>query len=115
MNLLRTYWRWLALIAVVAVLTNSRNLPWPFVTLVLGATAGYLLPRRMACLAARRRTSNPQQSDLLARSADRSRHAAHSVPHCPDVRSIGPALIYLVPGLIFALVAVAIVLRSVGL
>jgi hypothetical protein len=33
----------------------------------------------------------------------------------PDVRSIGPALIYLVPGLIFALVAVAIVLRSVGL
>jgi hypothetical protein len=37
MDLLRTYWRWLALIAVVAVLTNSRNLPWPFVTLVLGA------------------------------------------------------------------------------
>jgi hypothetical protein len=36
-------------------------------------------------------------------------------PALPDVRSIGPALIYLVPGLIVALVAVVIVLRSVGL
>ena len=114
MDLLRTYWRWLALIAVVAVLANSRNLPWPLVILVLGATAGYLL--REGWRVWRRAGGPPTRSKVTYWRGQRIEVGTpRSGPALPDIRSIGPALIYLVPGLIVALVAVVIVLRSVGL
>ncbi|MEI8308758.1 MAG: hypothetical protein WCF99_16980 [Chloroflexales bacterium] len=39
----RIDWRWVALIAFVAVLANGRSLPWPITALVLGASGGYLM------------------------------------------------------------------------
>jgi hypothetical protein len=39
-------WRWVALIAFIAVLANARSLPWFVTALALGAAGGYLV--RMA-------------------------------------------------------------------
>ncbi len=36
-------WRWVAVIAFVAILVNSRALPWPIPAAALGISGGYLL------------------------------------------------------------------------
>ncbi len=36
-------WRWLILIALIALLANARALPWPVVALALGGTGSWLL------------------------------------------------------------------------
>ncbi|GAB4434974.1 MAG: hypothetical protein OHK0015_25330 [Chloroflexi bacterium OHK40] len=36
-------WRWVALIAFVAILANASTLPWAVVALTLGVSGGYLL------------------------------------------------------------------------
>lgn len=43
MGRFRFDWRWIALIAVVALLANARSLPWPIITFALAAAGGYLL------------------------------------------------------------------------
>lgn len=40
---IRFDWRWVALIAFVAILANAGSLPWFVVALALGAPGGYLL------------------------------------------------------------------------
>lgn len=114
MNLLHKYWRWLALIALVVVLTNSRALPWPLVTLIVGAAAVYLL--REGWIVWRRAGGPPTRSKVTYWRGQRIEVGPpRAGPALPDIRSIGPALIYLVPGIILILVAVAIVLREFGL
>ncbi|MDW8213645.1 MAG: hypothetical protein RMJ55_08810 [Roseiflexaceae bacterium] len=82
MNLLHKYWRWLALIALVVVLTNSRALPWPLVTLIVGAAAVYLL--REGWIVWRRAGGPPTRSKVTyrARSASKSDRRA-PVRRCP--------------------------------
>lgn len=114
MNPLQKYWRWLALIVLVIVLTNSRALPWPLVTLILGMAAAYLL--REGWIVWRRAGGPPTRSKVTYWRGQRIEVGpSRAGPALPDIRSIGPALIYLIPGLILTLVAVALVLRGVGL
>ncbi len=113
MDFFHKYWRWLALIVLVLVLTNSRTLPWPLVVLILGGAAVYLL--REGWFVWRRAGGPPTRSKVTYWRGQRIEVGSpRAGPALPDLRSIGPALIYLIPGLILALVAVAIVLRSAG-
>jgi hypothetical protein len=113
MDLLQKYWRWLALIVLVIVLTNSRTLPWPLVTLLLGAAAVYLL--REGWIVWRRAGGPPTRGKVTYWRGQRIEVGPPRVgPALPDIRSIGPALIYLVPGIILLLVVLAMVLRAFG-
>lgn len=38
-------WRWLILIGFVAILANSRSLPWPVTALTFAAAGGFLVSR----------------------------------------------------------------------
>jgi len=43
MRNIRFDWRWVALIAFVAILANARSLPWFITALAFGLSGGYLL------------------------------------------------------------------------
>ena len=43
MNRMQFDWRWLILIALIAILANARSLPWPVMALALGGAGSWLL------------------------------------------------------------------------
>lgn len=113
MDVLRAYWRWLALIGLIVVLANSRNLPWPLVVLASGAAAVYLL--REGWRVWQRAGGTPGRKKVTYWRGQRIETGpARPGPALPDVRRIGPAMIYFIFGGALALVAAAILLQRVG-
>lgn len=113
MNWLRSYWHWLALVGVILVLANSQNLPWPLVVALLGAAAAYLL--RHGWLVWVRAGGPPSRAKVTYWRGQRIETGPQrGGPALPDVRHIGPALIYLFFGGVLALVAGAIALQNLG-
>jgi hypothetical protein len=113
MDLFRSYWRWIALIGLIIILTNSRSIPWPVVVLALGAAAGYLL--REGWLIWQRSGGRPTRSTVKYWRGQRIEVGPKRAgPALPDIRQIGPALLYFFFGGVLALVAGAIALQRFG-
>lgn len=111
MTNLRFDWRWVALIVIVAVLANSRRLPWPVLAIALGVGGAYLLyygwqmwgggsisRTQVKYWRGQRYEVRPQRRTQLL----------------PPLRAIGPAIIPLLLGVVLVLAAISIVLRQFG-
>jgi hypothetical protein len=102
----RIDWRWVALIAFVAVLANGRSLPWPVTALVLAAGGGYLILMawRAGGLGSSRR-AGAQVTYWRGQRIER--------PSRP--RQLGSvAWGELIPAIIYALIGVALLLGAVS-
>jgi hypothetical protein len=110
----RIDWRWVALIAFVAVLANGRSLPWPVTALVLGAGGGYLMV--MAWRAWGGGGSRRAGAQVTYWRGQRIERPSRSPQIGPVMwGELIPALIYALIGLALLLGAVSLVLSRAGL
>jgi len=111
---LRFDWRWVAVIAVLVVLTNSSRLP-PLVTaLVVGGAGVWLL--MMGWRVWVREGGPPERGRVTYWRGQRIEVAPQRRgPALPRMRDIGPAALYFIIGVVLLLAAGAIGLRSFGL
>lgn len=110
----RIDWRWIAVIAVIAVLASSARLPWPVTALVLGGSGGYLL--LMGWRAWARAGGAPSRSKVTYWRGQRIEVGPQRRgPSLPRFSDIGPALLPLLLGGVLVLAAASIVLSAVGL
>jgi len=106
-------WRWIALIAFVALIVNAGRLPWQLVALVLGGAGAYLLT--LGWQAWTRAGGAPGGSRVTywrgqRIEAPRQRRS----PALPRWGDIAPAAIYLLLGGALVLGALAMVLNTFG-
>lgn len=113
MGSFRFDWRWVGIIAIIAVMAGARNLPWPVVALTTGAGGGYLLYygwqiwTRYGGRPSRNRTTywRGQRYEVGPSRAG---------PALPRWDGIGPAAGYLFFGSVLVIVALAVVLQQFG-
>lgn len=110
---IRFDWRWVALIAGVAVLANARRLPWPVVALALAAGGIYLLV--MGWQAWTRAGGPPSRGRVTYWRGQRYEVAPpRRGPALPRLGDIGPAAIYLLFGSVLVIGAITVALRAFG-
>jgi threonine/homoserine/homoserine lactone efflux protein len=114
MRTLRFDWRWIAVIAALAVLASWRQLPWQLTALVLGGGGVYLLLTGWRTWT---RFSGPPSRDRVTYwRGQRIELAPQSRgPALPRLRDIGPAAIPLLIGGVMVLAALSLVLGRLGL
>lgn len=114
MNRLQFDWRWIGVIAVLAVLVSSQRLP-PLVTaLVLGGGGGYLLWTGWKTWT--RYGGAPSRGRVTYWRGQRIEIGpARRGPALPRMSDIGPALIFFIIGGLMMLGAAALVLQLLGL
>ena len=110
MTNLRFDWRWIALIVIIAVLANSRRLPWPVLVLALGIGGGYLLYYGWQVWGG----GGISRSQVKYWRGQRYEARPQRRAQLPSLRTIGPALVPLLLGAVLVLAALAVVLRQVG-
>lgn len=116
MGSFRFDWRWVALIGVVAVLANSRALPWPLTALTMAGGGGYLLYLAWASGGGR----GPRgRRDTTRVSYWRGQRIETTGPvrRSPaiDLSALGPLLVYGLVGLALLLAALVVTLRGLGM
>jgi hypothetical protein len=116
MGSFRFDWRWLALIAVVAILANGRNLPWPITALTMAASGGYLLFIAWRSYSGGRPRQRRDTTRVTYWRGQRI-ETAGPVRRAPvtDLSSVGPLLVYGLVGLALALAALAVTMRGLGI
>lgn len=115
MRSFRFDWRWVALIAVVAVMANGRGLPWPITALTMGGAGGYLL--YMAWLAysggrPRRHRDTTRVTYWRGQRIETSAPARRAPTL--SLGTVGPLLVYGLVGLALLLGAAAVAMRGLG-
>ena len=114
MNRFRFDWRIVGIIAVIAIFAASGRLPWPVVALAFGVAGGYLLRYGWqvwgggASLGANRRVTYWRGQRIELQPERRG-------PALPSLRTIGPAALYLVLGIVFVLAAASMTLDRLGI
>jgi hypothetical protein len=105
-------WRWIAAFVFIAIIVGAQRLPWPIVMLALAAGGGYLLYygwqvwNRQSSGGGGRVTYWRGQRIDLQPQRQTSR---------PSLRSIGPALFYLIVGGVLVISALALLIRQLGI
>ncbi len=112
MNRFRFDWRIVGIVAVIVIFAASGRLPWPVVGLAFGVAGGYLLRygwqvwgggagtgRRVTYWRGQRIELQPERRG----------------PSLPNLRTIGPAALYLVLGIVFVLAAASMTLDRLGI
>lgn len=113
MNRYRFDWRWIALVAVIAVLASSQRLPWFVTALILGGGGVYLL--RMGWQAWTGRGGAPSRSRVTYWRGQRIDLAPQRRgPAMPRMSDIGPAVVFLLIGGAMVLGAASLVLGRAG-
>lgn len=111
---LRFDWRWVGVIAVLVVLTNSSRLPPLLTALVVGAAGIWLLYTGWQAWV--REGGPPERSRVTYWRGQRIELAPpRRGPALPQMRAIGPAVLYFILGIVLLLAAGVIGLRGVGL
>lgn len=102
-------WRWVALIAIVALIANGGALPWLVLVLVLAGSGVYLLYQGWNVWTGGRPTTSDRVTYWRGQRIETS---APRRVNIPSFRTIGPAVIYLVIGAALTLAALVVVLRQ---
>jgi hypothetical protein len=111
---IRFDWRWVGVIALLALLANAASVPWTVTALALGAAAGYLLYQ--GWLIWRRAGGPPSRSRVTYWRGQRYEVGpSRPGPALPDLRGLRPAALHLFFGGVLALAAVAVLLSGLGL
>lgn len=109
-------WRWVALIALVAILANSAALPWPVLFAAMAGGGGYLLYEgwKVWVRASGGSVGGPRVTYWRGQKIElRPQNERRGLPPM-SWRTIGPALLYLVIGGALILAALAVLLRQFG-
>jgi hypothetical protein len=106
-------WRWIAAIVFVAILVAGRNLPWPVVTLTLAAGGGYMLYLGWQVWKREGGSSGGSSRVTYWRGQRIELKPEKRSSGTPSLRSVGPALLYLIVGGVFVLSAVLILFQQV--
>jgi hypothetical protein len=108
---IRFDWRWVIAILVIAVLANSRSLPWQAVVTILALGGGYLLYLgwQVAGGVGGRRES---QRVTYWRGQRIETKAPPRQIRTPSLRELAPASLYLVLGAVMLLGALAILAQA---
>jgi hypothetical protein len=108
-------WRWVAVIAFVAILANSRALPWPIPAATLGLAGGYLLYMAWEAWGRTglRSRGTTRVTYWRGERVELQRPAARFRPG--DFTTLVPALVYALLGSALVLAAIALVLGRLGL
>jgi hypothetical protein len=111
MQNIRFDWRWVALIVFVAILASAQSIPWPILALALGAGGGYLLYMGWQIWSGGRGIGSKPRVTYWR--GQRIELAPERRSGMPPLRSITPALVYLVLGGALLLGAVAVVWQQI--
>lgn len=104
-------WRWIGLIVIAAILANSYAIPWPITVLILVAGGGYLLFVGWNIWSG---GANPfKQTRVTYWRGQRIELDAPRSSRLPSLRSIGPALVYLLIGAALLLGGIAVLVGHV--
>lgn len=107
MRNIRFDWRWVALIAFVAILASAQSIPWPILALALAAGGGYLLYMGWQIWSGGR--SFGSKARVTYWRGQRIELSPERQHRMPSLRDITPALVYLILGGALVLGAVAVV------
>ncbi len=110
MSNIRFDWRWIVLIVIVAIVANGSALPWPVLVLALGGGGGYLLYMGWQVWSGGS-ISTPRVTYWRGQRIEVRPQRRASLP---SLRTIGPALLYLIIGSALLLASLAVVLRQFG-
>jgi hypothetical protein len=110
---LRFDWRWVALIAFVALLANAGRLPWQVLALALGAAGAYILV--IGWRAWTRPGSALSRGRVTYWRGQRIETPPRRGVAMPRLADIGSAAIYFLIGGALVLAAVAIILNNLGI
>lgn len=114
MRSIRFDWRWVGVIVVLVVLTNSGRLPWPVTALAVGAAGAWLL--YMGWRVWMREGGPPERSRVTYWRGQRIElEPPRRGPALPRMRDIGPAALYFIVGVVLLLAAATIGLRGLGM
>ncbi len=107
-------WRWVALIALVAILANGSTLPWPILFAAMAAGGGYLVYQgwKVWVRASGGSVGGPRVTYWRGQKIELRPERRGPPP--TSWRAIGPALLYLVIGGALILAALAVLLRQFG-
>jgi hypothetical protein len=108
-----TLWRWVGLIVIIAILVNSTRLPWPVVALTLAGTGGYLLYLGWNVWSAGSGGGGGGKRVTYWRG-QRIELPSERRSGVPPLRSILPALAYLLIGAALMLGAISVVVNAAG-
>jgi hypothetical protein len=103
-------WRWVGLIAFVALLANAGRLPWQAIALALGGGGAYVLT--IGWRAWTRPGGALERGRVTYWRGQRIETPPRRGASMPRLRDIGPAAIYFLIGGALILAAVAIVLNN---
>lgn len=106
-------WRWLALIALIAILANARSLPWFVTALALAVPGGYLLMLAWrAWEGAGGRGGDNGRRVTYWRGQRIEMHGPPRRVRPETWSAIAPILIYGIGGLVLVLAALAVAARA---
>ena len=113
---IRFDWRWIAAILVIALLANSRSLPWPIVAGALALGGGCLLYLGWEVAGGVGSLRGP--ADTRRVSYWRGQRIETQAPprqvRMPSLRELGPAALYLIIGGVLVLAAFGVVGRALN-
>jgi hypothetical protein len=117
MPTIRFDWRWIAAILVVALLANSRALPWPVVAGALALGGGYLLYLGWGVASGLGGMRGPAATRRVTywRGQRIETQAPPRQIRMPSLRELGPAALYLVVGGVMVLAAIGVAARALQL
>lgn len=102
-------WRWVALIALVAIIMGGRQLPWPILLVALAGSGGYLLS--LGWQSWGRKTGNSTRVTYWR--GQRIEIAPERRRMLPSLQALAPVLVYFVIGSILLLSALVVLLQHV--
>lgn len=108
-------WRWGALIIFIAVLANTRSLPWPVPALALALGAAFLINMAWSAWGGSggRRPGSAARVTYWRGQRIETRNAAPRIQP-GDFSTLLPVLLYGGLGLALALAALALIVRGLG-
>jgi hypothetical protein len=113
MRNIRFDWRWVALIVFVAILAGAQSIPWPILALALAAGGGYVLYMGWQIWNGGSGGGFSRQPRVTYWRGQRIELTPERRRSMPSLRSITPALVYLIIGGALLLGAIALVWQHI--
>lgn len=115
MNRMQFDWRWLILIALIAILANARSLPWPVVALALGGSGAWLLWQAWLLWSGGGRTGSSARRVTYWRGRRIEQGGPPPPPWSGNWFAVAPAALVALLGVILLLAALVVLLRAFNL